>query len=33
MAIRQVLGDSAFPAPMYPVAVSDKGKAAAVTAS
>ena len=29
MAINEVLGDRVFPAPMYPVALSDKGKATA----
>jgi small conductance mechanosensitive channel len=33
LAIRQVLGDSAFPSPTYPVAVSGKSPAMAVTAS
>ena len=33
IAISEVLGDRAFPAPMYPVAVSDKGKAAVATTS
>jgi|KBSMisStaDraftv2_1062788.scaffolds.fasta_scaffold134696_2 small conductance mechanosensitive channel len=31
MAISEVLGDRAFPAPTYPVAVSDKGMAAAAS--
>jgi len=33
MMISEVLGDRAFPSPMYPVAVSEKGMAAAAAST